>query len=224
MNDKQVKHLSKYVCIDWLVGIPDAFDLLLDIIPQLSEEYVLGKLRPHPDLILRAFQLTPLSAVSVVLLSREPYKDGLCNGLAYDCVRGLKVPPSLANILQKIQNEYSEENTYKGVSYLDHLPEQGVLLLNKTLTGSVGESTLNHKTLWEPFFQALLEGLNKVDNIVWALMGESVHNVSVSNPTHIKLELPNPSPLAGDKFLNAEEIFKLVNRHLSNLGRKEIQW
>lgn len=223
MKNELKEHLSKYVSTDWLNAMPQAFEYFTEIVPKLREEYIEGGLRPHPDLIFRAFQLTPLATVSVVLMSRSPYKDGSANGLAFDCVRGVKVPPSLASILQVIQEEQSTENTYSGVSYLDHLPRQGVLLLNRSMTTSASNTKFDHKALWEPFHHTMVDLLNSVDNIVWALMGESVHDVRVSNPTHIKLELPNPSPLAGKQFLSSK-FSTIINTHLRQVGRPEIRW
>lgn len=217
-----VSKLTPFVSPDYLAAMPETFEMLGGILEELRERSKAEAIRPHPTLWLRAFLLTPLSTVRVVVLGNEPYTDGSGNGLCYDTRRGTKVSPSLANILLKIDEEYGSLNTYSGDSYLDHLPSQGVLLLNRSLTSAAGKKNA-HAQIWAPFFKSFVDGLNKVDNILWMLMGEKLHGLKLSNGTHRTVELPSPSPLAGPAFMQTN-IFTNINSQLVEMGQAPIRW
>jgi len=214
--------LAPYVSPDYLAAMPETFDLLENILEQLNGRASLEAIRPHPSLWFRAFLLTPLSTVRCVLLGNEPYTDGSGNGLVYDTRRGTKVSPSLSNILRKIDEEFGSINTYSGESYLSHLPSQGVLMLNRSLTSAAGKKNA-HREIWRPFFSSFVSELNKVDNITWVLWGEALHEINVTNVTHKLVKGPSPSPLAGNSFLE-QPIFSIINNNITELGGLPIQW
>lgn len=218
-----VSKLHPFVSPDYLAAMPNTFEMIGNILDNLSERAKGGEaIRPHSTLWLRSFLVTPLSTVRAVLLGNEPYSDGSGNGLCYDTRRGMKVSPSLSNILVKIDEEYGSLNTYSGESYLSHLPEQGVLLLNRSLTSAAGKKHA-HREIWAPFFQSFVSELCKMDNILWILMGESLHNLEVSNETHRLVKGPSPSPLAGKEFMQVN-IFKTINSQLTEMGQAPIRW
>lgn len=217
VNDK----LREYVSPDYLANMPETFGMLDDVWTELREKSRVEAIRPHPDLMLRCFLVTPLSTVRVVLLGNEPYLDGSGNGLAYDARRYTKVSPSLSNILKRIETEFGTV-TDTGDSYLGHLPPQGVLLLNRSLSSAAGKKNA-HREIWAPFFESFVEDLNKLEKIVWVLWGEALHNINVTNPTHVVVRGPSPSPLAGKEFLNTN-IFHNINNSLLEMGQVPIQW
>lgn len=217
-----ISKLAPYVSPDYLAAMPETFGLLEGIIGQLNERGGLEAIRPHPTLWLRCFLLTPLSTVRVVLLGNEPYTDGSGNGLVYDSRRGTKVSPSLSVILRKIDEEYGSINTYNGDSYLSHLPGQGVLMLNRSLTSAANKKNA-HRAIWKPFFDSFVRDLNKFDNVLWVLWGEALHDTNVTNVTHKVVKGPSPSPLAGTSFLE-QPIFTTINNQLSEMGGDPIRW
>lgn len=214
--------LAPYVSPDYLAAMPETFDLLEAVLAQLNERSALEAIRPHPTLWLRCFLLTPLSTVRVVLLGNEPYTDGSGNGLTYDTRRGTKVSPSLSNILRKIDEEYGSINTYSGDSYLSHLPSQGVLMLNRSLTSAAGKKNA-HREIWKPFFNSFVSELDRLDNILWILWGEALHEINVTNVTHKLVRQPSPSPLAGKEFMDLP-IFTTINNSLLDMESSPIQW
>lgn len=213
--------LSGYVSPEYLLAMEDAFQLLEGVFAELSRRSKEELILPDQALILRAFKETALSNVGVVILGKEPYNMGAANGLAWDTLRGIRPQPCLSTVIGAIRSEYGDKRMQEGRSYLDHLPAQGVLLLNRALTSAPGKKGA-HKALWDPFFQAVVNGLNKVDNIVWSLWGSSLHQTVITNPTHIVLKEPNPSTLDVGGF--GPSVFSNINSSLTSMGRPPIEW
>lgn len=204
---------------DWAKKAPDAFVHAHDvIIPQLVEELKVGMVLypPLEEKCFEAFTRCSYSSLRVVIVSSNPYSNGMANGLAWDTDLTNQPPPALTRILQKIKMEYPEEASERGSSYLGHLPNQGVLLLNLALSCKIGLPTC-HVKLWEEFSRRIIESINRKDYIVWILWGQKAHNVAITNTTHCVIKGNHPSPAAGNEFFKAD-YFRKANAFFAKHG------
>lgn len=154
--------------------------------------------------------------------------------VAFDNLRSQnKISPSLRNILKEMDNDLGtimgwqgSEDTTIADSYLGHLPQQGVLLLNTALTVRPNEAG-SHTDLWKPFTEKLIEILNKQDNIVWILWGNHAKSYKkfITNETHHVIEGVHPMPLAANRGgFFGEKFFSKANNYLKEVGESPIQW
>lgn len=161
-----------------------------------------------------------------------PYFDGSATGLAFDNKNdGSKISPSLRNILKELDTDIPVvSQPFNDIpvkdSYLGHLPEQGVLLLNTALTVRPNEAG-SHTDLWKPFTEKLIEKLNKSDNIVWILWGNHAKSYKkfITNETHHVIEGVHPMPLAANRGgFFGEKFFSKANDYLKEVDKTPIQW
>jgi len=211
------QNLTALVGESWIWPLGKAFDLLKEkIIPYLkarkSEDIIIF---PMESNILRAFKEVPFDSVQVVILGQDPYHDGSATGLAFDNSVAKKPSPSLRNILKEVAEDTGEKPTPKVLSYLEHLPTQGVLLLNTALTVEKG-SPESHLELWQEFTQEVIKALNAKQKLVWVLWGAKAQKFSKNiNPNHTIVAAAHPSPFSYHKFKGCK-CFTEVNKHLVN--------
>lgn len=194
----------------------------------LDEEYSKKTIYPPRNLMYKAFELTPLEEVKVVILGQDPYHEpNQAMGLSFSVPDGIDVPPSLINIYKEIQNEYNVDLSNKSGN-LTYLAKQGVLLLNPILTVEA-HKPLSHKCKeYESFFVDLLKLINNQNqSIVFMLWGNNakVYKRLLTNKNHLVLESVHPSPLSANRggwFGNNH--FKKCNEFLKSKGIKEIDW
>ncbi len=183
---------------------------------------------PDEQNVYRAFQELPLEQVRVVILGQDPYHDGSATGLAFDNPIKKRPSPSLMNILQEMMVDAGEDNLNSGGkdSWLEHLPKQGVLLLNTALTVRPKEPG-SHLEHWKPFTKRVIEQINTLDYVVWILWGEHAKSYKeLINPSHGIVESGHPSPLArGAKVpFKGSKPFSRTNNLLVERGKGTIQW
>jgi len=159
----------------------------------------------------------------------DPYFDGSANGLCFDNTHkadGKKVSPSLKNIIKEMIEDIGEgvkvlENK---TSFLEHLPSQGVLLINTALTVQP-EHPGSHTEIWKPFTEQIIKDLQKKDNVVWILWGNHAKSFKslITNKTHYILEGTHPMPLAANRggFFGGK-YFSRANAILTTLKLKTI--
>lgn len=161
-----------------------------------------------------------------------PYHDGSATGLAFDNLRTQKkLSPSLKAIIQEIQDCPTEDTIYfmseedKTESFLGHLPEQGVLLLNTALTVE-HEKAGSHTKLWKPFTEQLIKDIQKKDDIVWILWGNHAKSYKplIDNKTHYIIEGGHPSPLNTSVPFAGGKYFSECNSFLRTVNKTPIQW
>lgn len=177
---------------------------------------------PSPDAIFRAFELTPLSKVKVVILGQDPYQRvGLACGLAFSVNRGLptnKFPPSLKNIFKEagIQQPASGD--------LSTWAEQGVLLLNTALTVSNGKAG-SHMELWKPFTDAVIRALAG-RGVIFVLWGKhAADKKKLLNKTYDKIiEAAHPSRASANKGFFGCDHFKIINSLMEVHEEAKIDW
>lgn len=192
----------------------------------LKNEYNNYTVYPPMEEIFNAFKITPLSKVKVVILGQDPYyNQGQAMGLSFSVKDGIKPPPSLVNIYREISNDLNQEINISSGN-LTHWAEQGVFLLNTTLTVRDGEP-LSHKGHgWEIFTDNVIRTLNENDNpkvfLLWGNNAKAKKNL-ITNKNHLILEAGHPSPLSARYFYGCRH-FSKTNDFLIKNGLKPIKW
>lgn len=197
---------------------------------KIETEYQENQCFPPEDQIFRAFHDTPLSDVRVVILGQDPYhNDGQAMGLAFSVPAGQKVPPSLKNIAKEIESELGgpvlPAKTNNGD--LSAWAENGVLLLNTSLTVRAHEAGSHAKIGWGDFTDAVIMELDRLEQpIVFMLWGTHAQSKVplLSNPIHLVLQSAHPSPLSARKGFFGNGHFRQANEWLSKQGSEPIDW
>ncbi len=184
-----------------------------------------GKVYPPSNLIFNAFNLTPFDKVKVVILGQDPYhNEGEAMGLSFSVPKGVRVPPSLANIYKEIKDDLGIIEPNCGD--LSYWAKQGVLLLNATL--SVGARMANsHSNFgWQIFSDAVIKNISeKKTGVVFMLWGNYARakaNLIEANK-HLVLTAAHPSPLARGAFFGSRN-FSKCNNYLIKNGQTPIDW
>lgn len=192
----------------------------------VDNEYKEHVCYPQKNEIFNALKLTPFDKVNVVILGQDPYiNPHQAHGLAFSVLEG-KLPPSLKNIYKEIEDDlHIKMSTTNG--NLTPWGEQGVLLLNTTLTVRAGESNSHSKKGWEKFTDRIIEELGK-DNrpkvfILWGKNAQLKEKI-ISNPIHLILKAPHPSPLSAYNGFFGCKHFSKTNDFLSKNGIPVIDW
>jgi len=176
--------------------------------------------------ILRAFQLTPFEAVRVVILGQDPYHGpGQAHGLSFSVPEGMATPPSLQNIIKEIQRDIGPF-TPKGGD-LSSWAEQGVLLLNATLTVRAGEAASHHGQGWERFTDAAITALSRDrSGLIFLLWGRHAQAKAalIDAERHYVLKAPHPSPLSAHRGFLGCGHFSAANEILLAQGGTPIIW
>ncbi len=192
----------------------------------IGEEYGSRTIYPPGDDIFNAFHLTPLEKVKVVIIGQDPYHEpGQAHGLSFSVKPGIDIPPSLQNIYKELHDEmgcYIPDN-----GYLVKWAEQGVLLLNAVLTVRAHAAASHRGKGWEEFTDAAIRIVNEEDRpIVFLLWGSFARSkkAMLTNPKHLVLEAPHPSPLSSYRGFFGCGHFKKANEFLEQNGIEPIDW
>ncbi|MFM2392315.1 MAG: hypothetical protein RLZZ546_292 [Bacteroidota bacterium] len=180
---------------------------------------------PPGNLIFKAFDLTPVSNLKVIILGQDPYHNpGEAMGLCFSVPKNVKIPPSLINIYKELHLDVGTEMPSHGD--LTQWAEQGVLLLNAFLTVEKNIPTSHSKIGWNEFTDGVIKTVSdQLENIVFLLWGNFAKSKSIliDNQKHLILSSAHPSPLAGKAFFNNHH-FSKTNEYLTAHGKKEINW
>lgn len=193
----------------------------------LKSEKAAGKViyPPGPD-IFNAFNTTPLPKVRVVLLGQDPYHGpGQAHGLSFSVLPGVPQPPSLVNILKEIENELGIAPPRHGC--LTHWAEQGVLLLNATLTVERGRAGSHQGKGWERFTDRAIQVVSEqCPAVVFLLWGSFAGKKAalVDGRKHLILKSPHPSPLSAHRGFFGNGHFAAANDWLRGRGEEPIDW
>ena len=193
----------------------------------LVEERAAGReFYPAGRDIFRAFELTPFAAVRVVIVGQDPYHGpGQAHGLSFSVPRGVRQPPSLANIFRELGDDVGVPRP--GHGNLEHWAGQGVLLLNATLTVGAREAGSHQGKGWERFTDAAIAALNEQrEGIVFVLWGRYAKEKGaiVDGGRHHVLTAAHPSPFAAHKGFFGCRHFSQVNALLAARGEAAIDW
>ncbi len=213
---------------EWLPAIGDEFqkDYYKKLGKFVNWEYSQQTVYPEKEDIFSAFRLTPLSKVKVVILGQDPYHEpGQAHGLCFSVKPGVDIPPSLVNIYKELQDDLGCEIPNNG--YLVHWAEQGVLLLNTVLTVRAHQAFSHKGVGWETFTDAVIEAINRENRpIVFLLWGSPAQKKAamLTNPNHLILQAPHPSPLSAYRGFFGCKHFSKANRFLTEHGETPIDW
>ncbi len=192
----------------------------------VCDEYKIHTVFPVPDDIFNAFHLTPLSKVKAVILGQDPYHNtGQAHGLSFSVKPGIQIPPSLVNIYKELQSDLGCFIPNNGC--LTKWAEEGVLLLNTVLTVRAHEANSHAGIGWEQFTDAAITALNTQDRpIVFLLWGAPAQRKEklLTNPGHLILKAPHPSPLSAYRGFFGCRHFSKTNSFLEDRGIKGIDW
>ena len=182
---------------------------------------------PPGRLIFNAFNLCPFDKVKVVILGQDPYHEpGQAHGLSFSVNDGIPFPPSLINIFKEISNDLGTPMPMSG--NLTRWAEQGVLLLNATLTVRAHQAASHQRRGWEKFTDAVIKALDAHrDHLVFILWGGYARSKAklIDSSRHLVLQSVHPSPLSanhGGWFGNHH--FSRANAYLKEHGEDEIIW
>ena len=192
----------------------------------LHQEKAAGKvIYPPGGEIFRAFELTPLDSVKVVILGQDPYHGpGQAMGLSFSVRDGIPAPPSLRNIFKEIEDDFGIRMS--GSTNLEKWARQGVLLLNSVLTVQAGCPTSHGNIGWQEFTDAVIRYLSRErSGIVFLLWGRYAAEKSalIDETRHHVLVAAHPSPLARGAFFGCRH-FSKTNSILAAEGKEPIDW
>lgn len=192
----------------------------------VRSEYASGPCYPPGSKIFNAFDSTPFDHVKVVILGQDPYHEpGQAMGLSFSVPNGVAIPPSLKNIYEEIHNELGTPIPLSGD--LTRWAQQGVLLLNATLTVRHGIAGSHQRRGWETFTDAAIRALaTERQHLVFMLWGSYAgQKASFINPEmHLVLRSAHPSPLSAFRGFFGNHHFQLCNDYLAAHGKSKIEW
>ncbi|SDO76054.1 Uracil-DNA glycosylase [Halomonas shengliensis] len=181
---------------------------------------------PHSSEWFRAFELTPLDSVKVVILGQDPYHGpGQAHGLCFSVKPGVRIPPSLVNIYKELADDVGFRPVAHG--NLEHWARQGVLLLNASLTVEQGNAGSHRGRGWETFTDRAIEVVNAhAPPTVFLLWGSHARKKKalIDASRHLVLESPHPSPLSAHRGFFGNHHFSRANAFLVEHGRAPIDW
>ena len=192
----------------------------------LHHEKAAGKkIFPPGSQIFKAFELTPVDKLKVVILGQDPYHGpGQAHGLSFSVPAGIPAPPSLKNIFKEIESDLGIRMS--GYPNLEKWASQGVLLLNAVLTVQAGAAASHSKVGWEEFTDAVIRYISdNFEGVVFLLWGNFARGKSalIDRSRHHVLEAAHPSPLARGAFFGSRH-FSKANNYLASTGRTPIDW
>ena len=193
----------------------------------IKAEKATGKIiYPPGTLIFNAFYKTPFDKVKVVILGQDPYHNkGQAHGLSFSVPKGVIKPPSLVNIFKELQNDLGILPPIHG--NLEKWAEQGVLLLNATLTVRQNEPGSHSKIGWIDFTDAVIKKLSEEKKgIVFLLWGRFAQDkqILIDETKHHVLKAAHPSPFSADKGFFGCGHFSKTNELLMKQGEEPIDW
>ncbi|MDO5519984.1 MAG: uracil-DNA glycosylase [bacterium] len=214
---------------DWRHAIEGEFHkpYYAELYKFVNEEYKTHVIYPPAQDIFNAFHFTPLSKVKVLILGQDPYHNAhQAHGLSFSVLpEQQQLPPSLVNIYKELHDDLGCEIPNNG--YLKKWADQGVLLLNTVLTVRAHEPNSHRGHGWEQFTDAVIHAVNNEDRpivcILWGKPAQSKKKM-LTNPKHLILEAPHPSPLSSYRGFFGSKPFSKTNEFLKEHGVEPIDW
>jgi uracil-DNA glycosylase len=201
----------------------DYFVRLTDFV---RNEYKTKLTFPPSALIFNAFDQCPFDNVKVVIIGQDPYHgDGQAHGLCFSVADGVAFPPSLLNIFKEIERDLGIAKPTSG--NLIRWAQQGVLLLNATLTVQAHAAGSHQGRGWETFTDAAIHKLaSEKEGLVFMLWGSYAQKKGdfIDTNKHLVLKSVHPSPLSAYRGFIGNNHFSLANKYMNEKGLEEIQW
>jgi uracil-DNA glycosylase len=181
---------------------------------------------PPQEKVFASLDATSLGDTKVVILGQDPYHgDGQADGLAFSVSKGTPIPPSLRNILKELHDDIGAAIPSHG--NLISWAQQGVLLLNTTLTVREGNAGSHYGRGWETLTDVIIRKINeKPDPVVFLLWGAHARKKKslITQPHHVVIEGVHPSPLSAYRGFFGSKPFSRVNTALEKVGHRPIDW
>ena len=200
--------------------------ILSELVRFVQAEYHQYRIYHPGKHILCAFKHCQFGKVEVVILGQDPYHGpGQANGLCFSVNDGIRLPPSLVNIFKEIKNDTGRELPPGG--NLEKWADQGVLLLNATLTVRAGNAGSHQKQGWETFTDAVIRKISSErSGVVFMLWGAFAQQKAylIDGIKHLILKSAHPSPFSADRGFFGCRHFSKANTYLKSIGQKEIDW
>ena len=212
----------------WNEALKDEFEkpYFASLCDFVRQEYKTNTIYPPASLIFNAFNLCPMDKIKVVIIGQDPYHEpGQAHGLCFSVNDGFKFPPSLQNIYKEIASEYNQPMPQSG--NLTRWAEQGVLLLNATLTVRAHLAASHQGKGWETFTDNVIKEVNdRCQNVVFLLWGSYAQKKEayIDKSKHCVLKAAHPSPLSAYRGFFGCNHFILANNYLRKCGKEEIVW
>ncbi|HEY9047784.1 MAG TPA: uracil-DNA glycosylase [Ohtaekwangia sp.] len=196
------------------------------LIEFVKNEYKTQTVYPPGKEIFKAFDACDFNDVKVVIIGQDPYHGaGQANGLCFSVHDGVRMPPSLVNIFKEIQNDIRKPIPKSGD--LTRWAEQGVLLLNATLTVRSSSPGSHQNKGWEAFTDAVIKTISdEKEHVVFLLWGSYAQKKGevIDRKKHHVLMSAHPSPFSADRGFFGNKHFSKTNEYLRSHGLKEIDW
>jgi len=199
------------------------FQKLTDFVKQ---EYATHRVYPKGSQIFNAFEKTPFDRVKVVILGQDPYHEpGQAHGLCFSVNDGIALPPSLQNIYKELEDDLGISPKPSG--NLERWAEQGVLLLNATLTVRAHQAGSHQQRGWEEFTDAVIHHIaEEKEHVVFILWGSYAQKKGefIDPVKHKILKSAHPSPLSAYRGFFGSKPFSKTNQYLIQTGQTPIEW
>ena len=212
----------------WKEALKDEFEkpYFATLCEFVRQEYKSFTIYPPAGLIFNAFNLCPIDKIKVVIIGQDPYHEpGQAHGLCFSVNDGIKYPPSLQNIYKEIASEYNQPMPQSG--NLTRWAEQGVLLLNATLTVREHAAGSHQGKGWETFTDNVIKEVNKrCEGVVFLLWGSYAQKkeMFIDKAKVCVLKSAHPSPLSAYRGFFGCNHFVMANEYLRKNGKEEIVW
>jgi len=215
--------------VSWRELLREEFqkDYFRNIQKFLESEKATGKIiYPEEKDIFKAFEITPIDEVKVVILGQDPYHGPWqAHGLSFSVQEWVKIPPSLRNIYKELENEYPWYLADSGS--LVHWAEQWVLLLNSILTVESKKPASHSKIWWIEFTDSVLQKISESQKwvifVLWGAFGQN-KKALIDRDKHFILESAHPSPFSAHRGFLWNWHFRAINKILASQWKKEIIW
>ncbi len=214
---------------DWLEAVAEEIKkpYYRELYQFVKDEYARTVVYPPADDIFNAMHFTPLKEVKVLILGQDPYHNvNQAHGLSFSVLPSQKdIPPSLQNIYQELHDDLGCDMPNNG--YLKKWADQGVLLLNTVLTVRAHQANSHQGKGWEKFTDAIISAVNaKEEPVVYLLWGKPAQSKApmLTNPNHLILKAPHPSPLSAYRGFFGCKHFSQANDFLRQHGVAPIDW
>lgn len=215
-----------------MIQFPSAWEKFLGVVElnalfaAVEKEYETKIVFPPREKIFRALELVAPDDVKVVIIGQDPYHgEGQACGLAFSVTDGVKFPPSLSNIFKEVKSDIGRPVPLSGD--LGRWAEQGVLLLNTTLTVEKGKPASHKKMGWQRVTQQIIDTLAaEKSGIVYILWGSHAHKIGAKiDPTrNLVIKEVHPSPLSSYRGFFGSRPFSTTNNYLISNSKEKIQW
>lgn len=191
-------------------------DYFLELVKKVREEYSKRTCYPKADDVFKALKLTDYDNVKIVILGQDPYHgEKEAEGLSFSVRKGIRKPPSLQNIFKELKDDLGYDVSDSGS--LEKWAREGVLLLNSILTVEKDKPASHQGIGWETFTDEIIKIINERNTptvfILWGSYARS-KKVLITNPIHLIIESPHPSPFSADKGFFGSKPFSKANKFL----------